>query len=156
MKSETVSGLGIALALALIVATALAVFLIGGDRLYVLAAVLVGGAVGMGLLFGLAVVIRAYRKNDSPPVIEKHTYHEGRQIIRETKVIDGRQINSPEIKLLQLPAAPQAGVFPEMLRAAFQSGLLRAPQQPQDATGELRPVDFDGEDDESWTVDSTH
>jgi hypothetical protein len=146
MKSETVSGLGIALAVALVAAALLAVYLIGGDRLFILAAALVGGLVGAGILAGLALVIRAYRKNDNPPVIERHTYHEGRQIIRETRVIDGRQVTAPEVKLLQLPAAPQGGAFPELLRAAYQAGTLRAAPTEAPLDAELRdlgPADWD-------------
>jgi len=148
MKSETVSGLGIALAVALVAAALLAVYLIGGDRLYVLAAVLVGGLVLAGVLAGLALVIRAYRKNDAPPVIEKHIYHEGRQIIRETRVIDGRQALAPEVKLLQLPAQAPGGAFPELLRAAYQAGTLRAAPEEAPIDAELRdlgPADW-GED----------
>lgn len=148
MKSETVSGLGIALAVALVAAALLAVYLIGGDRLFILAAALVGGLVVAGILGGLALVIRAYRKNDNPPVIERHTYHEGRQIIRETRVIDGRAVASPEVKLLQLPAQAQGGAFPELLRAAYQAGTLRAAPEEAPIDAELRelgPADW-GED----------
>jgi hypothetical protein len=153
MKSETVSGLGIALALALIAAALLAVYLIGGDRLYILAAILVGGLVIAGFLGGLALVIRAYRKNDNPPVIERHTYHEGRQIIRETRVIDGRSIEAP--KIYQLPAQPSGGAFPELLRAAFQAGTLtdgRANYQTAQADRELRELDLDPDVD-GWEGD---
>ena len=155
MKSETVSGLGIALALALIAALLLAVYLIGGDRLFILGVALVGGLVVAGLLAGLALVIRAYRKNDNPPVIERHTYHEGRQIIRETRVIDGRAIEAP--KIYQLPAQPQGGAFPELLRAAFQAGTLtdgRQTYQTAQADRELRELDLDPDVD-GWEGDVT-
>lgn len=144
MKSETVSGLAIALAVALVAAALLAVWLIGADRLFILALVFVGGLVVAGGLAGLALVIRAWRKNDAAPVIEKHIYHEGRQIIRE-RVIDHRPAAAPDVRLLQLPAAPQGGAFPELLRAAFQAGTLRgAPQEtPIDAElRELGPADW--------------
>lgn len=146
MKSETVSGLGVALALALVAAAGLGVFLIGGDRLFILGLVFVGGLVVAGGLAGLALVIRAYRKNDAAPVIEKHIYHEGRQVIHE-RVIDNRPAAglAPQVRLLQLPAAPQGGAFPELLRAAYQAGTLRgAPQEaPIDAElRELGPADW--------------
>ena len=110
MKSETVSGLGIALALALMAGALLSVWLIGAERLFILAALLIGGLVVAGIIAASAFAIRAYRKTDNPPVIEKHVYHEGRQIIRE-RVIDGRQVTAPEVKLLQLPAQAQGGAF---------------------------------------------
>jgi hypothetical protein len=147
MKSETVSGLGIALALALIAGALLAVWLIGSERLFILAVILIGGLVVAGIIAASAFAIRAYRKTDNPPVIEKHVYHEGRQIIRE-RVIDGRQALAPEVKLLQLPAQAQGGAFPELLRAAYQAGTLRgAPQEaPIDAElRELGPADWGGD-----------
>ena len=52
---------------------------------------------------------------------------------------------APQVKLLQLPAAPQGGAFPELLRAAYQAGTLRgAPQEPPiDAElRELGPADW--------------
>lgn len=146
MKNETVSGLGIALALALITAAVLTVYLLGADRLFILAVILVGGLVVAGSIAASALAIRAYRKNDSPPVIEKHIYHEGRQIIRE-RVIEGRQVTAPEVKLLQLPAQAHGGAFPELLRAAYQAGTLRVapPAAPVDAElRELDPLDWGG------------
>jgi len=139
MKSETVNGLGVILALALAAAAALAVFLIGGDRLFILGAVLVGGLVVAGIIAALAFAIRAYRKNDALPVIEKHFYHEGRQIIRE-RVIDNRPAAAPDVRLLQLPAAPQGGAFPELLRAAYQAGTLRGAPQEAPINAELREL----------------
>ena len=72
MKGETVSGLGIALSLVLIAALVPAVYLIGGDRLFILGAALVGGMVCAGILAGMALLVRAFRKNDNPPVIERY------------------------------------------------------------------------------------
>jgi hypothetical protein len=106
--------------------------------------ILVGGLVVAGIIAASAFAIRAYRKTDNPPVIEKHVYHEGRQIIRE-RVIDGRQALAPEVKLLQLPAQAQGGAFPELLRAAYQAGTLRGapPEPPIDAElRELGPADW--------------
>lgn len=151
MKSESpLAPFLVILALALAVAAALGVYLIGGDRLFLLAAVFVGGLVSAGVIAASALLIRAWRKNDSPPVVEKHVYHEGRQIIRE-RVLDGRQPMAPEVRLLQLPAQASAmGVFPELLRAAYQAGALQPPtarsEQPMDA--ELRepgPDDWSGD-----------
>ena len=109
MKSETVGGLGIALALALIVALALAVYLIGGDRLFILGAALVGGVVCAGILAGLALLVRAFRKNDNPPVIERYHTDGTKTIIHETKILDGRAIEAP--KLYQLPSQPSGAVL---------------------------------------------
>jgi hypothetical protein len=123
--------------------------------------VIIGGTTGSGktVMLVLAVLvaaaslpIRTWRKNDSPPVVEKHVYHEGRQITRE-RVLDGRQPIAPEVKLLQLPAqVSSTGVFPELLRAAYQTGALQppAPQSEQPPGAELREL---GPDD--WGGDIT-
>jgi hypothetical protein len=154
VKSEAahLSPLLAILTLALAVAAVLGVYLIGGDRLFILAAVFIGGLVLAGLIAASALPIRAWRKNDSPPVVEKHVYHEGRQIIRE-RVIDGRQPTAPEVRLLQLPAQASAmGVFPELLRAAYQAGAL----QPPAARAEQPMAAEPGEPDpDAWSGDIT-
>lgn len=94
-----------------------------GQALQVLAGVLIGALSSALIIAATALPIRAWKKNDAPPVIEKHTIHEGRQIIRE-RVLDGRAPSTTDVKLLPLPAAPQAGVYPELLRAAYQAGQL--------------------------------
>jgi hypothetical protein len=141
MKSETVGGLGIALALALIVALGLAVYLIGGDRLFILGAALVGGMVCAGILAGLALLVRAFRKNDNPPVIERYHTDGTKTIIRETKILDGRAIEAP--KLYQLPSQPSGSFYPELMRAAFTAGALGQRAGGETVDAEVRELTAD-------------
>ena len=114
MKGETVGGLVVALALALVGGALLTVWLVR-DALVVLVAVLVGGLTLAGIIAAAALPIRAWRKNDAAP-IEK-------QVIREVRVIDSR----PAAVQLPAPAAQPYGVFPELLRASYRAGLLAQP-----------------------------
>lgn len=116
---ETVGGLVVALALALVGGALLTVWLVR-DALVVLAAVFVGGLVVAGITAAAALPIRAWRKNDAAP-IEK-------QVIREVRVIDSR----PPAVQLPAPAQPY-GVFPELLRASYRAGLLAQPGAVVDA-----------------------
>ena len=116
------------LGLAATAAALLAVWFIGPDHLYLLAVILISGLVVAGILAGAALVIRAYRKNDAPPVIEKRVYHEGVKTVVRERVIDNRP--AP----LQLPAPQQPfGVFPELLRASYRAGVLAQPGEVADA-----------------------
>lgn len=112
----------LALGLALVVALGLAVWLIGADTLRTVALVL-GGALALAVILGAsALPIRAYRRRD---FTGDHFHHDGtRTIVKETRVIDGRQVTAPEVKLLQLPAQQSGGAFPELLRAAYAAGAL--------------------------------
>lgn len=142
MKNEqqltlTLVGLGAA-------GLALGVFVIvvGSERMFWIGMIL-AVAVGIGLvLAGAALAIRAWRKSDK--LIERHVYHEGRQII---KVIDNRPAALPQ---LPSPQMPPVGVFPELLRASYQAGLGAGTRAapPADADAEVReltPEEWGGE-----------
>lgn len=108
-----VLSLGVIVALA--VGAVAAINAIGGERLYTLALVLVG-AMGTAMVMGsLALVVFAWRRNQQPE-------REIRHIIRETKLIDGRPQAAPQVQLLPAPQQHPLGVFPELLRAAYQAG----------------------------------
>lgn len=136
MKNETVSGLGVALALALIAGAVASALLLGAERLMTLFVVFVAGILVIGVICAAALVVRAWKKDDSPPVVEKHVYHEGRQQIVRERVLDGRTQAAPEVRLLQAPGQGQF-VTADMLRAAFLagqqgSGSGQAPQAEQE------------------------
>jgi hypothetical protein len=136
MKGETVAGLVIALAVALVAALGLVAWLIGAQTLRVMALVLVSGLVVVGLLLGAAAVVRAWRKNDAPPI--------ERQVIREVRIID--RAAQP-----QLPSVPPFGVFPELLRASYRAGLLSGQDGSADVVdGEAHHLHPDGQ---SWSGD---
>lgn len=129
-----------ALALALVGGVIYALWLVGREVVATLAGVLVGGIAAAVVLAALALPIRAYRKNDAPPVIERH-YRDGTRTV-ERHTIDGRAPAQNDIRLLQLPAANQAAAFPELLRASYRAGLLAAPNgEANPQTVELREVD---------------
>lgn len=117
----------LALAGALLLALIFAMWQIGRDRIYTLLLILTSGVAITLLTIGAAVAIRMWRKNDSPPVIERHFTDGTRTIVKEVKVLDGRAPSQTDVKLLQLPAAPSAGAFPEILRAAFSAGATALP-----------------------------
>lgn len=154
METETVSGLGIGFALALIAGAITTAVLLGRDLLFILASVIVS-ALSIAVVIGAAALaIRAYRRNDNPPMIEHH-YHDGtRTVIKETRVLDGREVTTPEVKLLQLPAQAQAGAFPELLHAAFQAGALRgaAPIQAEPPI-EAEVTEIDPGNPSAWRDD---
>jgi hypothetical protein len=107
----------VALALALVGGALLTVWLVR-DALVILAAVMVGGLVLIGMIAAAALPIRAWRKNDAAP-IEK-------QVIREVRVIERPQLPAAAVQL-PAPAQPAYGVFPELLRASYRAGLLAQP-----------------------------
>lgn len=160
MKNETVSGLGIALALALIAGALLAVWLIGSDTLRTLGLILIIGLTLAAVIGASALPIRAWRRKDHTG--ETHYVHEGtKTIVRETRILDGRAIEAP--KIYQLPAAPQGGAFPELLRAAYAAGRIGPSsslgQQPRGyqpgpdySEGEITEVDLG---DDGWSGDIT-
>lgn len=136
-------------AVALLGALLLAVWLIGADRLYVLALIL-GGALALAIVLGAAALpIRAYKRRDNTG--EVHHYHDGTKTIVRERILDGQ---APEVKLLQLPAQPQGGAFPELLRAAYQAGALTDRRNVGDPwqDRELREIDLDP-DREGWEGD---
>jgi hypothetical protein len=103
-------------------ALALSVWLIGADRLFILALILVGSVGLAAVIAASALPIRAAKKRDMTG--ETRVLDGTRTVIRETKVLDGRAVTSPEVKLLQLPQQPTGGAWPELLRASYQAGLL--------------------------------
>jgi hypothetical protein len=162
MKNETVSGLSIALALALIAAALLAVWLIGSATLRTLGLILAIGLTLALVIGASALPIRAWRRKDHTG--ETHYVHEGtKTIVRETRILDGRTIEAP--KVYQLPAPPQGGAFPELLRAAYAAGRisphsssLGQPQRgyqsdPDYSEAEISEVDLG--DDDGWAGDIT-
>jgi hypothetical protein len=154
--NDTLKGFLLAVAVAVLAALGVFLWLVGAETLR-LVALVIGGAVALALILGAsALPIRAYRRKDMTG--ETHHYHDGtKTIVKETRVIDGRAVTSPEVKLLQLPEQPQGGAFPELLRAAFQAGALtdgRANYQPAQADRELRELDLDPDVD-GWEGDVT-
>jgi len=113
---------------AFLLALALCVWLIGADRLFILALIFVCALGLAAILAASALPLRAWRKRDLTG--EAHHYHDGTRTIEKVHTIDGRAVTSPEVKLLQLPAQPQGGAWPELLRAAYTAGALGSGQQP--------------------------
>jgi len=145
----------LAVAVALIVTLGLAVWLIGAETLRTVALILFS-ALALGLILAAsAFPIRAWKRKDMTG--ETHHYHDGtKTVVQETRILDGRQMTAPEVKLFQLPTQPMGGAFPELLRAAYQAGALTdgrgrasypaAAETPR----ELPAVDLAGEAD-GWT-----
>lgn len=133
-----------ALALALVGGVVYAIWLIGREVVATLAGVLVGGIAAALVLAAVSLPIRAYRKNDAPPVIERH-YRDGTRTVEKVHTIDGRAPAQTDVKLLQLPAAGTGAAFPELLRASYRAGLLAAPNGDQVTSAapaaELRELD---------------
>lgn len=136
--SDTTRLFLIAVLVAALLLGAVALWLIGADRLFTLALILVCGLVMAGMIAASALPIRAARKRDMTG--ETRILDGTRTIVRETKVLDGRAPAQNDIRLLQLPAAPSGAAFPEMLRAAYTAGQLRAPRNDQPIEGELREL----------------
>lgn len=137
-----------AVLVAVLLLGAAALWLLGSDRLFLLALIFVGGLVMAGIIAASAFPIRAARKRDMTG--ETHYYHDGTRTVKEVKVLDGRAPAQNDIKLLQLPAAPSGAAFPEMLRAAYESGQLTARSHtalPQDDLRELGPADWGDDSD---------
>lgn len=149
--NDAAKGFFIALGLALVVALGLAVWLLGSERLMTLGLIFVTGLT-LALVFAAASLpIRAFRRRDQTG--ETHYVHDGtKTIVRETRILDGRQVTAPEVKLLQLPAQAQGGAFPELLRAAYQAGTLGNPAQRQaEAPIDAELHEVDPEDPAGWT-----
>jgi hypothetical protein len=137
-----------ALALALVGGVVYAVHLIGVQTIRTLAAILIVGIAAALVTAATSLPIRAYRKNDAPPIVERH-FHDGTTAkIIERHTIDGRTVEGP--KLYQLPQAPSGGAFPELLRAAYAAGRLSdgrtvdqtgAPVAPEQIS--LQPLDLE-------------
>lgn len=118
-------GIVFALALALGGGLMLAIYLIGGDALRTMGLILISGLTLALVIAASALPIRAWRRRD---FTGDHYHHDGtKTVVRETRIIDGRAPAPANIKLLQLPAQPQAGAYPELLRAAYQAGATTLP-----------------------------
>ncbi len=139
-KDGVIALLALVLALGVVAGAIYTISLVGAEVMTTLLMVLTG-AMGTALvLAALALPIWAWRRTDNR-VIERHYHGETKTVVKE--VHDGRVV---EPKLYQLPAPPQdAGLFPELLRAAYQAGMLR--QQRGPGAEEVRPaeLDWDGE-----------
>lgn len=112
MKGETISGLVLALGLALVVGAVVGMLLIGEQTLRLLVGVLVVGGALSGVILACAAVVRAWRKNDAAPI--------ERQVIREVRILDNR----PQVPQLPAPQNAPWAVFPELLRSSYRAGLL--------------------------------
>jgi hypothetical protein len=145
--NDAAKGFFIALGLAIVVALALAVWLIGASTLQTIALILGAGAAVAAILAASALPIRAYRRRDQTG--ETHYVHDGtKTIVRETRILDGRQVTAQEVKLLQLPAQANGGAYPELLRAAFAAGTMRLPAQRQETAvpdQDLAELDLTGD-----------
>ena len=141
MKTEhltTVFLVIVALALALTIV--LVVFRLDQEQLFTLALVLVGGLALAAIIAALALLFRA-RRPPEKPVVEKH-------YIKEKHTVDGRVPARPQIVTLPAPSNQLAGLYPHLLRAAYQSGrnAQRRPgwdEVPQEWEGEIIEVDPD-------------
>ena len=144
----------IALALALIAGAVLAVWLIGSDTLRTMGLILIS-AIALALVIAAsALPIRSWKRKD---FTGDHFHTDGtRTIVKEVRVLDGHTIEAP--KIYQLPAQPQGAAFPELLRAAYQSGANALPArsasrpEPTDYTeADIEALDFASPD--GWTGD---
>ncbi|OQA40368.1 MAG: hypothetical protein BWY52_02883 [Chloroflexi bacterium ADurb.Bin325] len=108
-----------AVVLALIGGAVYALWLIGAETTRVLAFLLLGGGLLVGLVWAAQFPLRAWRSNQQP---ERHVYHDRVREIHHVPVPDPA---APPA----LPALPAARpvetppVYPELLRAAFLAGV---------------------------------
>ena len=114
MKDERVL-VGLLLSVVVIGVAAVVMTLLRLDQgqIFALALILVGSLGLAAVLVGVGVVLRARRPD--PPPVERH-------VIKE-RVLDGRQPARPQI--ITLPGRPPslpAGLYPHLLRGAYQAG----------------------------------
>ena len=109
-------------------------------QLFALALIVVGAVAIALILVGVAFVFRARRPE--PPPVEKHIYRE--------RVLDGR--HPPRTQVVALPGGrtdPIAGLYPHLLRGAYQAGQSRAragePEERTEWEGRIIDVDPDEE-----------
>ena len=104
--------------LALVVGGVLAIgvvivlFRLDQDQVFTLALILVGSLSLAAVLAGVALVLRA-RRPPTPPV-ERH-------VIKE-RILDGRQPGRPQVIALPQPPSLPSGLYPHLLRGAYQAG----------------------------------
>lgn len=130
--NEHNAGWFVTLGIAVVLIGGLFMWMIGAHDLRIMAYALVAGLLVSLILASAALPIRAWRRRDATGEIH-HYYHDGTRTIKETRVLDGRTIEAP--KLYQLPSQAESMAFPELLRAAFQSGSLSR------GAGDDAPVD---------------
>lgn len=136
MKLKEVGGIGLGvLTLIAVAAIAMVIFRLELAMLYTLALILVGGVAFAVAAIGVAFALRAWKSSgpqERERVIERHT------IERE-----GRMPAEPKIHLLDNRQQGGAGVFPDILRAAYMAG-VRGLTDGQDDTevieGETRDL----------------
>jgi hypothetical protein len=114
-------------------------YVLGAERVMTLALVLTGAGSTAIVLVAVGFVVRAWRRTDNPPVIERY-YHTRDGTRTVERHFEGRELVPPEVKLLQLPNPNEAATYPELLRAAYGAGARRA-YEGQDAA---RGGDLDG------------
>lgn len=141
--SETARGFVLIAGAAILAAAMLAVWLLGADRLFILALILAGGLAMAGIIAASALPIRAARKRDMTG--ETRIMDGTRTVIKE-RVIDGRAPAQNDIRLLQLPQQPTGGAWPELLRASYQAGLLGNPAERSAPARDLEELDLTGGD----------
>ncbi len=150
MKSENLGGLLVVFGLAIALTFGFALWLIGAEFVRVLAVILVAGLTLALVLVASAFPVKAWRvPHTPPPLVEKHIIHDGTRTV-ERHTLDGRTALAP--RLFQLPTQPQATSFPELLRAAYQSGtsaVQRPDELPVDAEVRRLP-DYDQSEYDSW------
>jgi hypothetical protein len=142
MKDSHTAGFIAVLGAALAGAFGLGLWLIGGPTLRTVAVILAGSLGAALVILASSFPIRAYRRRDATG--ETHHYHEG-VITRETRILDGRA----QPVLLPGPGqqAPVA-IFPELLRGAWQAGLLSG--QPTKGQELDQGQDPGASDDAGW------
>lgn len=147
--SDTTRLLLLAVLVAVLGALGLAMWLIGAETLRALAFIFVGAVALAVILAAAALPIRAARKKD--PTGETR-YVDGTRTVIKERVLDGRAVTAPDVRVLQLPQQPAGGAWPELLRASYQAGLLGTPsaRDPRAAgQGDSIPdFDFTGGRDE--------
>ena len=145
---------GLLLSAAFGLALIFAMWQIGAGALRDMALILVSG-ITLALVIGAsALPIRAWRRKDN--VGETHYVDGTKTIVKEIRVLDGRVAEGP--KIYQLPAQPQGTAFPELLRAAYQSGAnaltARSASRPapdEYTEADIEPLDFGSP--EGWSGD---
>lgn len=149
MKSENMAALYLVFGLAIAATLAFALWMIGAEFVRTLAVILVAGLTVALVLVASAFPVKAWRMpRTPPPVVEKHIIHDGTRTV-ERHTLDGRTALAP--RLFQLPSQPQATGFPELLRAAYQSGMNTEQPAELPVDAEVRRLpDRDEAEFDSW------
>ena len=112
------------LLIVLIAVAGVAIWMIGSETLTKMGWVLLIGVLLIGITLASSLPIRAWRGPQTRP--EKH-------VIRETRVIDNRAPAAPPAPQIVALSPSAGGVFPDILRAAFQAGAARPGGLPSGA-----------------------